>query len=64
MGVNTETHNRRIQTLWALSPKRDVFIKSLLPRLKDLCGRGGRKIIKVRDGRRLKGNSAFQTQQY
>lgn len=49
MGTHTDTHNWtvfKVRTLGVLTPKWDVFINPTPPYmgLKDLCGRGGRKI--------------------
>lgn len=43
----------------AFSSKQDVFIKFFPSEFRDLCGRGGRKIRKVRSDRLLRGNSVF-----
>lgn len=45
-----ETHTRmmcreRVTNFGVLGPKSDVSIKPLPPGLKDLCGRGSRKIV-------------------
>lgn len=44
-----------LSTLW------DAFVKPLGPR--ELCRRGGGKILRARGGGPLHGNSVFQTQQ-
>lgn len=53
----------RTRTLGTLSPKWDVFIKSLPLALKKLCKGGGRKIVRATGDGLHQGDSVFQTQQ-
>lgn len=46
-----------------LRPKWDVFSKPLPWKLRDLCGKWGRKILTARDGQGLQENSDVHTQQ-
>jgi hypothetical protein len=46
-----------------LSPKREVFIKFLPSGLRELYGRGGKKIVGARGVERYQRNSVFQTKQ-
>ena len=45
-----------MRNLGILSPKKDVFIKSLLLGMRELNGRGGRKTVKGRGDRGHQGN--------
>ena len=62
--TNTETHSqtmcKRVKDLCLLSPKREVFIKSLPSVLRDPCRRGGRKIIPTKGDGGHQGSKAFR----
>lgn len=55
MGINKETHNCRVKRTRKF-PNWDMLAKSLLPRLRDLCGKQGRKIIRSRSAGWLQEN--------
>jgi hypothetical protein len=51
MGINRDPqldNMQRVRDFGALSSKWDVFIKTHFSSLKDLCGKGGRNIVRTR----------------
>lgn len=60
MGINPEIHNWTIQRVWDFGT---LHTKCDASRLRDLCIRGGEKIVTDRDSRWPQGNSIVETQQ-
>lgn len=64
MEINTESHNWticKVRDFGALSLKGNVFIKPHYSGLRDLFGKGGRKIVRAKSGELFQRNSVFST---